>query len=260
MTSLIKGLKLEGGGVISLVGAGGKTNLMYRLARELSGGGDSVLTTTTTKILMPTRDQSVYVVLAESAETILSRAKDLLRKTLHITAAAGRVQATGKLFGLQPETIDLLWKAHLFRWIIVESDGAAGKPLKAPAAHEPVFAECTKWVIGLVGLSAVGKPLTEHWVFRPERFVKVTGMTAGTDVTENAIGNVFTHANGILKGAPVHALRIAFLNQADVPGGFAAGRKIAGLLGKKKESQLNRIVIGQILFEPPILACYETEG
>jgi hypothetical protein len=36
MTSLREGLMLEGGGVVSLVGGGGKTSLMFKLARELS--------------------------------------------------------------------------------------------------------------------------------------------------------------------------------------------------------------------------------
>jgi probable selenium-dependent hydroxylase accessory protein YqeC len=39
---------LKKGGVISIVGAGGKTALMFRLARELSKDGGRVLTTTTT--------------------------------------------------------------------------------------------------------------------------------------------------------------------------------------------------------------------
>ncbi|MCK7504559.1 MAG: hypothetical protein MZV70_11045 [Desulfobacterales bacterium] len=46
-------LLLHGGGVVSLVGAGGKTSLMYRLARELAGTGQAVLTTTTTRIYPP---------------------------------------------------------------------------------------------------------------------------------------------------------------------------------------------------------------
>ena len=58
MTSLRQALLLGEGGVISLVGAGGKTSLMFRLAHELSLTGDSVLTTTTTKIYVPEPVQS----------------------------------------------------------------------------------------------------------------------------------------------------------------------------------------------------------
>ena len=57
MTSLGQALMLGDGGVISLVGAGGKTSLMFKLAHELSKTGEPVLTTTTTKIFEPGPDQ-----------------------------------------------------------------------------------------------------------------------------------------------------------------------------------------------------------
>ena len=50
MTSLIDALELVSARLISLVGAGGKTNLMFGLAREFAAAGERVLVTTTTKI------------------------------------------------------------------------------------------------------------------------------------------------------------------------------------------------------------------
>ena len=66
---------LADGGVVSLVGAGGKTSLMFRLARELTKAGGTVLTTTTTKIFEPTPDQAARVILAESASGLLTQAQ-----------------------------------------------------------------------------------------------------------------------------------------------------------------------------------------
>ncbi|MBW2491457.1 MAG: putative selenium-dependent hydroxylase accessory protein YqeC, partial [Deltaproteobacteria bacterium] len=71
MVSLKEGLMLEGGSVVSLVGGGGKTSLMFKLARELSMAGDTVLTTTTTKIFEPSRDQAACVILSGSVPDIL---------------------------------------------------------------------------------------------------------------------------------------------------------------------------------------------
>ena len=71
---------LEAGGVISLVGAGGKTSLMFRLAQELSAEGATVLTTTTTRIFMPGQGQSRCVILADTAEKILERAAQELNE------------------------------------------------------------------------------------------------------------------------------------------------------------------------------------
>ncbi|MCF8109113.1 MAG: hypothetical protein K9J81_08985, partial [Desulfohalobiaceae bacterium] len=44
----------ERSGIISLVGAGGKTSLMFQLAREIAARKQRVLTTTTTRIFSPT--------------------------------------------------------------------------------------------------------------------------------------------------------------------------------------------------------------
>jgi probable selenium-dependent hydroxylase accessory protein YqeC len=254
MISLRHALMLEGEGVVSLVGAGGKTSLMFKLAHEICEAGESVMTTTTTKIYEPTRDQSSFLIVSDSVETIVNKAKDLLKnKKLHVTAAASHVHHENKLTGLQPESIDLLAKTNLFRWILVEADGAAGRPLKMPAGYEPVIPESTKWVIGMVGLNSVGKPLTDEWVHRPELFSAITGLAVKEKVTEAAIGDVLIHDKGIFKDASANALRLVFLNQADVPGGLAAGRAITHLLAKKKKTKLKRIIIGQMMTESPVL-------
>jgi probable selenium-dependent hydroxylase accessory protein YqeC len=184
MVSLREGLMLEGGGVVSLVGGGGKTSLMFKLARELSMAGDTVLTTTTTKIFEPSRDQAACVILSGSVPDILDRADELLDEHLHLTAAVGKLPESGKLCGFQPEIIGELWNAGLFQWIIVEADGAAGKPLKAPADHEPVIPACTTRLVGMLGLNGVGQPLTERLVFRHEHFARLTGLRLGSNVSD----------------------------------------------------------------------------
>lgn len=257
MASLREGLGLECGGVVSLVGAGGKTSLMFRIAKELSKAGEPVLTTTTTKILMPTKKQTSHLILSTSPEEILKKARDLLQGSLHFSAAFGHLPSEGKLVGFQPEIIDELWRAKLFRWILVEADGAARRPLKAPASHEPVIPVCSELLIGIIGLDGAGKPLEDKWVFRPELYAEITGLALGEVVTERSIATVIAHPKGIMKGCPPNAMRIAFLNKADHPGGVEAGRSIAGLLGKPKQDGLKRVVIGQALYEPPVVEYYD---
>ena len=260
MVSLREGLMLEGGGVVSLVGGGGKTSLMFKLARELSMAGEPVLTTTTTKIFEPSRDQTGCVILSGFVPDILDRADELLNKHLHLTAAVGKLPESGKLYGFRPEIIGELWNAGLFRWIIVEADGAAGKPLKAPAAHEPVIPACTKRLVGMVGLNGVGQPLTERLVFRQEQFARVTGLRLGSNVTPAAIADVLVRDDGLFKGFYPEIMRIAFLNQADVKENFSAGQRIARILSKRKNTGLNRVVIGHVLFDPPVLEVYDVSA
>ena len=56
--------------VFSLVGAGGKTTLMFRLAKELSLGGKKIVTTTTTKILEPTPEETGALFIEPDEEKV----------------------------------------------------------------------------------------------------------------------------------------------------------------------------------------------
>jgi probable selenium-dependent hydroxylase accessory protein YqeC len=245
------------GGVISLVGAGGKTSLMFRLARELEKAGEPVLTTTTTRIYEPSADQSAGLIVSGSIPTILKEARALQKDHLHVTAAAERLTDLGKLRGFTPEFIQRIWNSRLFRWIIVEADGAAGRPLKVPADHEPVIPRPTSHLVGMVGLNCVGRSLSDQWVFRHERFLQISGSTDGSEITESAIIAVLEHEKGIFKNAPSQAMRIAFFNQADSTQNFAAGLRIARVLIKKKTAGLHRLIIGQTLSDPPVLEVYD---
>ena len=141
----------------------------------------------------------------------------------------------------------------------MEADGAAGRPLKAPAGHEPVIPACTKRLVGLAGLNAAGQPLTEKMVFRPENFAELTGLSIGTEVTDAAIAEVLVHADGIFKSFSAEVKRIAFLNQADAGDNLTKGEHIARFLMKQKNSGLSRVVIGQIQFDPPVLKAYDLD-
>jgi len=258
MISLRKALGLEGGGVVSLVGAGGKTSLMFRIARELTESGDSVLTTTTTKIMWPAQTQSPHVILADSIDEVLSRARELLKETRHISAVSHQIPPhPEKVKGFPPHAINAFWKSGLFHWILVEADGANRRPLKAPALHEPVIPECSDWVIGLMGLIGVGKALDEEWIFRPELFAKLTGLKVGAPVTEEAAAASVERKDGIMKGTPDKARKVIFLNMADQPGALKTGRRIAGLLKRGKETRFSRIVIGKALHEEPVSEYYD---
>ena len=258
MISLRQALMLEGQGVVSLVGAGGKTSLMFKLAQEISRAGQAVLTTTTTKILEPLPAQSDCVIVSESVETIVKKARDLIQnKALHITVAAKRGDRENKLIGMKPQSVDIISKKNLFDWILVEADGAAGRPLKVPADHEPVIPVSTTSVIGLVGLSGVGQPVGDKWIHRLDHFSSLTGLASGQKISSAAVCNVLTHNRGIFKDTPGDVKRLAFLNQADAAGGLDAGKQICDLLAKQKKTKLKRIIIGQLAADPPVLEYYD---
>ncbi len=262
MVTLREALILEKGGVVSFAGAGGKTSLMFRIAHELSSAGETVLTTTTTKIMIPSKDQSPHVILSDSFEEVLDKAKLLIKKNLHISAASQRTESTlEKIAGFGPEVIDEIWKAGVFRWILVEADGASRRTLKAPAFHEPVIPDCSGWLIGIIGLKAIGKPLEERWVFRHKLFAGITGLKPGGPVTEESVAAALIDKNGIMKGCPSHTKKVVFLNMADNQKLLESGRRIAGILCKTGIEGLKRVVIGRALHEPAVVEYHDvSEG
>lgn len=240
-------------GVICLVGGGGKTSLMFKLAHELAAAGETVLTTTTTKILKPDRDQSSHLIVSPSPSSILNEAEHLLQNTAHISAAAEYLSNSGKLKGFEPRVIDRLYESELFQWIIVEADGAAGKPMKAPAPYEPVIPACTKQVIGLVGLGAIGKPFDERTVFRKDLVAEITGLSPDMAISVKSVCDILIHPRGIFQGTPAGIKRIVFLNQADLPGTVKAGRSIIQSLEGQENIDLAGVVLGSLISESPVL-------
>jgi probable selenium-dependent hydroxylase accessory protein YqeC len=144
-------------------------------------------------------------------------------------------------------------QTHVFKWILVEADGAARKPLKAPAEYEPVIAQTTKWVVGVMGLDALQKPFGEEWVFRSELFQTLTGISVGERITPEAVATAIVHQNGLFKGCPLSTKRILFLNKADLAGALDQGRRIVACLKKETKSKPDRVVIGQVGEAVPVL-------
>jgi len=245
MTSLHDELLPKGGGVISLVGGGGKTALMFHLAAGLSSIEETVLTTTTTKIFEPSEEQSAHIVVSEDPEEVLRKSAALLRHTAHITAARRRLDSVGKLAGFEPSTIEFFVKKGGFQWVLVEADGAARRPIKAPAEHEPVIPECSTCVIAVVGLDAIGKPLNDRWVFRPQIYSQVTGVSLGSPVTERSMAAVILADKGLMRGSPPDAKRMVFLNKAEEER-LAAGRRVASFLKKDGKGKIDRVLIGSV--------------
>ena len=181
-TSLVDAFNLYGKGMISIMGAGGKTTLMFQLAKLLLKAGKKVLTTTTTKIFMPSTCESDTVILSADFNNVYKQLKTKLQQTLHITAGKFLMQDADKISGFSSNTVDRLWQSGLFDWIIVEADGAARKPLKACNSNEPVIPGQTTHLILVSGLDALGLPLCDDYVHRAMLFSQNSGLSMGQPI------------------------------------------------------------------------------
>ncbi len=237
--------------MISLVGAGGKTTLMFRLAKELLVNGKKVVTTTTTKILEPGPWETGFLFVDPDEEELKEFVGRHLDRYGHLTVARERI-GSGKLKGISPKLVDDLWGSNGMDYMIVEADGAAGLPVKAPREREPVIPSCTTLVVSILGVDGVGAELNEKNVFQAERVCAMTGIEMGTKMTGEAMAVLMTHTEGLFKGAPSSSRVVALLNKVDVPDGLAKGKRVAREILEKRHPQIERVVLGQLKSEPPV--------
>ena len=149
--------------IISIIGAGGKTTLIHRLADEYRKQNSKVLICTTTHMFRePETDISC------NAEQIIAKMEQ-----------QGSCMA-GKLDGENSDKITTLSEDVLRRAIdhadvtLIEADGSKHLPVKYPGAHEPVIYPYSTKIILVMGLWTLGEPIKKT-VFRYEELIKRFG-------------------------------------------------------------------------------------
>src|SRR3989304_6095522 len=88
--SLLDAFDVKPGRVLSLAGAGGKTSLMYALARAVPGSRRRVLTTTTPRIYPPGPGDSPALLVLEEHPDGRRAIALLLAEHRHVRGAPGR--------------------------------------------------------------------------------------------------------------------------------------------------------------------------
>jgi len=94
---------------------------------------------------------------------------------------------------------------------LAEADGAKGRLLKAPAAHEPVIPGGADRVVVVACLGGIGEPLDGRAVHRPEVAARLLGVPQGTLVSPALLAGLVGHPAGGLKGIPEGAEVVALL-------------------------------------------------
>ena len=246
-------LDIHPGEVISLVGAGGKTTLMFSLSRELIVPERLVITTTTTKIFTPTSSDTPYLLISRDEREIIEFILKGGKKFGHITLVSKKINNANKLKGIDPSLVSRLINLGPVIHIIVEADGAARRPLKAPnPLHEPVIPECTTLVIPIVGIDALGCELNEEYVFRSKIAAELTGMALGETVSPDAIASLINHPLGVSTGTPKHARIVPFINKVDLNIDLSQARDVAFKILEAGNPQVDRVVLGHAQLPCPV--------
>jgi len=230
---------------IAIVGAGGKTTLMLTLGDELRRSGRRVIASTTTKVWHRQALQCEKVLLVgDDAEWKKIAREELSREG---SVFVGRsILDTGKVDGIPSSLADEVYGDPQVHHLLIEADGAAGHPLKAPAEHEPVIPRSVTMVVAMMGLEAVNARLDEATAFRVEQVRTVTGLDTGDLLTPSALSKVFLHPAGLFRGAPEGSRKVAFLNKGDLIKEETKAAELADLLLSDRVKNIERVILGSL--------------
>lgn len=151
--------------VLAVVGSGGKTSLIHRLAEDARQQGKKVFVTTSTHM---------YI----ESDTLLSDDPELLIQRIRTEGYVMAGQAVGeKIKALSYDTYKKVCdEADL---VLIEADGSRQMPFKFPNETEPVIYQNVDEILVVCGLWASGKMVRES-TFRSELVMNVLNISEDT--------------------------------------------------------------------------------
>ena len=247
--TLMDALRMTADEVVALVGGGGKTTAMFRLAREVVDKGGSAITTTTTRIF------GAQIALAPAhvpaADLTRERVSAALAVHRHVLVIGATDAGSGKAEGV---SLDLF--RRLRAWfpgvcLLNEADGSRMRPFKAPADYEPVIPADTTLVVPVVGADVFGKSLDADHVHRPELVSALSGAPLGTPITPAIVARVLAHPLGGRKGVPAGARVVVLINKVESLPDRAPARETAERL--LREPAIHSVLLASLRGEAPVL-------
>ena len=218
-------LNLQQGDAVALVGCGGKTTLLHRLAAELRS--ETVLLATTTRILPPSEG--------------LIDAVNPAYLSIGVNLLHGGMDGK-KLTSLELAQLETLRPAE--GYTLLECDGSKGLPLKGWADYEPVLPAWTTVTVGICTLRPVGEIFSAENVHRPALFCRMTGAELGTPITLAHVAAMVSHEAGLFGKAA--GQRFLFINQVETEAQTAQAQKLVSILPQEFRGSLAGILIGSV--------------
>lgn len=225
---------LRKGDVVSIVGAGGKTTLMYSLAEELRGEG-RVIVTTTTKIFMPERGQYDHIIIGQDGYKQFDKGNGVY---VH-----GKAVSNGnKVIGLDENILE--GEIPFFDYILIEADGSKRKPIKGWNDTEPVVISKTKKTIGVLNIEVIGKEINEDNVHRVEKFMDITNSKKNELITVEHLTSLIFHRRGLFKDSKGE--RVLFINKVEGQEAVMSAHRLLECITKNSGQYIDKIIIGSL--------------
>ncbi|MGI9049477.1 MAG: selenium cofactor biosynthesis protein YqeC [Rubrobacteraceae bacterium] len=240
---LYSALGIIPGDIVAFAGAGGKSGAILDIATDLVEEGLKVLVAPTTKMFLGETEKIGPLVTSEDLEELRRRVEDAYSGAGAVVAGSGLLSGE-RIGGVDPAWIPTL--ATPADVVLVEADGSRRHPLKGTADHEPLLPDGTTLVVAVGSILALGTPVDEEHVHRPELFSELTGIGAGHTITADAIARAM--AQGSLGRVPPDIRRAALIT------GVSPGRLMSDASAVAHELWhlgLNKVVLTSLPQESP---------
>ncbi|MFV0364636.1 MAG: selenium cofactor biosynthesis protein YqeC [Suipraeoptans sp.] len=221
--------------IITISGAGGKTSCLYRLGEELKQS--KVLLTTTTKMMLPKKDEDVEFIYTEN---------QALKKDAKYgrTFVYGEINEKNKCTAISYDGLNQLSKAY--HYTVIEADGSRGLSLKGYLDNEPCIPKYATCNIGIVTVNEIGNLFSETNTLRIRELL---GMIKKSDdsidkdvITSSDIATWISHPKGMFKGS--EGRKIVFFNKIEDQTSEKLVQEVIEALPNKFASKLDLIAMG----------------
>lgn len=249
---LLEGMKLTfQEKIISIVGGGGKTSLILRLAEEL-GVEERIIITSTTNMELLCPKKIDKIIISQDLDEIKNEIYNLSPGDKRIFVAGEKIKGN-KVKGILPEWVDIINDLPGVEGVLVEADGANKKPLKGGFLEtEPVIPRNTDLLVFVAGVDAVNKKLTEEHIHRAELAAKITGLPLGEVLKEGYFRKIIDMTSLRAKQMAYDARLILFLNKVDTEKEMTKILPVAKKLASGDRVKFDRVVLGSLKSLQPI--------
>lgn len=221
MKTLEEIFNINKGDVVSIVGSGGKTSLLFNLAKELKIKY-KVLVSTSAKIFLPSDDCYDFLYL-----NLDSYFNNKSNNSVGITVVAKDInKKTNKLIGIDDKDLDILIMD--FDVILLEADGSKMLPIKGWKNHEPPVLSKTTKTIGVFPVNLINKKIDKKFIYGFHEFNILTDNSEY--INFRAIGKICSKKNGIFKNS--NGFLYLFLNKADTVEEISISEELSNYLNE----------------------------
>lgn len=194
--------------VISLIGSGGKTSLLNRLALTMAAQGEKAVFSTTTKIFPPAGNLPIEIALEDKL------ALEAVLKGPKLKYVLGPL-INDKYHAPPLSLLQQVANSQRFNYMILEADGSKQRPLKFPAPYEPVLidyaAQTIVLIIGSLALNKLATSTRFHRLNLAEKYLKFQNPPL---ITKEIIAQIVSLDEGYGRVIKKYPTQIVF-NQVD---------------------------------------------